>query len=366
MLKFLAELEHVFGPLRVFESITFRSALALVAAFLATLATGPAFIAALDGLRVRENTENPDSRELAELHRGKRRTPTMGGIIIVMSILLSTFLFADIFNHYVVLALFSLLSFAGLGMVDDFVKLRQLGRHRGLSRGVKLGVQFVLAGLIGTALWQVGDPDHLTHLLVPGTKMADFFPDLGVLYYPFFMLVLMGTSNAVNLTDGLDGLATGCTLLVAATFAVIAYAVGHARIAAYLVIPHVSHSGELTVFCAAMVGAAIGFLWWNAHPARVFMGDTGSLSLGAGIGFVALAVKQELVLLVAGGIFVWEALSVILQIASCKLRGRRLFRCAPYHHHLEFSGWSENHVVVRFWCLGIMLAALGLATLKMH
>jgi len=178
--------------------------------------------------------------------------------------------------------------------------------------------------------------------------------------------VVVSSSNAVNLTDGLDGLAAGCVVLVAGAYTVFAYVSGHAGVSEYLRIPHVSHTGELTVFCAAMVGATLGFLWFNAHPARVFMGDTGSLALGAAIGFVSLAVKQELVLLIAGGLFVWEALSVLLQIASCKLFGKRVFRCAPFHHHLEFSGWPENHVVVRFWCIGIMLAAAGLATLKMH
>ena len=180
------------------------------------------------------------------------------------------------------------------------------------------------------------------------------------------MLTVVGCSNAVNLTDGLDGLAAGCTIMVAATFTVLAYIVGHSELSEFLRIPHVNFSGELTVFCSAMIGATLGFLWFNAHPAKIFMGDTGSLALGACIAFVALAIKQELVLIIAGGIFVWEGLSVIIQVISCKLFNKRVFRCAPFHHHLEFSVWNENHVVVRLWCLGIMLAALGLATLKMH
>jgi phospho-N-acetylmuramoyl-pentapeptide-transferase len=366
MLKFLAGCEDIFGPLRVFESITFRSALALVGAFLLSLLSGSAFIAALASLRVTEDVENPDSVQLARLHRNKRFTPTMGGVMIIIAILLATFLFADPFNPYVVMALFSLLSFAGIGLADDFVKLRKIGRHRGLSRGTKIGLQVALAALVATALLQAGDGEHVTRLMTPGTKLADFYPDLGRLYIVLFVVVMVGSSNAVNLTDGLDGLAAGCVVLVAGCYTVLAYAVGHAEIAAYLRIPHVSYSGELTVFAAAMAGATLGFLWFNAHPARIFMGDTGSLALGAGIAFVALAVKHELVLVVAGGLFVWEALTVLLQIAGCKLFGRRPFRCAPYHHHLEFSGWPENHVVVRFWCVGIMLAAAGLATLKMH
>jgi phospho-N-acetylmuramoyl-pentapeptide-transferase len=350
----------------MFEYITVRTAVALVVAFFLTLLLGNAFIRALGSLRLLEDVDKPDSLTLAELHSKKKHTPTMGGIMIVNSILIATFLCADPQNAYVVMALFSLLSFAGLGLIDDYMKLRGLGRHQGLGRGGKLLGQGILAAILAMAISQVGDQDFLTHLLVPGTKMADFFPDLGWVYFLFFMVVMMGSSNAVNLTDGLDGLATGLTAMVALTFMVMAYAVGHAGACAYLKIPHINYTGELTIFCASMVGATLGFLWFNAHPARIFMGDTGSLALGGAVAFVALAIKQELVLLIAGGVFVFEALSVILQITSVKLTGRRIFRCAPFHHHLEFSGWNENHVVVRLWCVGIVLAAAGLATLKMH
>jgi phospho-N-acetylmuramoyl-pentapeptide-transferase len=366
MFKYLAEYTHLYGPLRMFDSITFRAAMAIVGAFIITLISAPFFIRALKSLRVVEDIEKPDSEKLQQLHSSKKHTPTMGGIIIVFAILISTFLFADLTNVYVVMALFSLLAFAGVGFIDDFVKLRGYGKSKGLSRRGKLIFQMGLAILIAMALSEVGDKRYISKILVPGTKMEEFFPDIGILYFPFFMLVLVGSSNAVNLTDGLDGLASGCTVLVSMTFMVIAYIVGHAGIAEYLRIPHVSFTGELTVFCGAMVGATLGFLWFNAHPARVFMGDTGSLALGASVGFVALAVKQEFVLLVAGGIFVWEALSVIIQISCCKITGKRPFRCAPYHHHLEFAGMHENHVVMRLWCVGVMLAALGLATLKMH
>ncbi|MHC4870368.1 MAG: phospho-N-acetylmuramoyl-pentapeptide-transferase [Planctomycetota bacterium] len=367
MLKYLALLsEDYYGPLRVFESITFRSAIALVFAFVFTLIIAPLFIKALNGLRVIEDVGKPDSSILEKLHQDKKHTPTMGGIIIVISILLTTLLFADPANPYVVIALFSILSFAGLGFIDDFVKLRKIGKSSGLSRTSKIIIQLALSLLIAMALSKVGDKTYLSKLLVPGTKKETFFPDLGVFYFPFFMLVLIGSSNAVNLTDGLDGLAAGCTTLLALSFTVMAYVAGHNEIAEYLRIPYVQNSGELTIFCSAIVGATIGFLWFNAHPARIFMGDTGSLALGAAIGFVALAVKQELVLLIAGGIFVWEAISVILQISSCKLTGKRPFKCAPYHHHLEFSGMHENHVVMRLWCVAVMLAVLGIATLKMH
>ncbi len=365
MLKYLANLEDLYGPLRVFDSITFRAAVGMVVAFLAALAAGPGFIRLLKRLRVTENMDKPDSAELEKLHHLKRDTPTMGGIILVCAIVVGGVLFADATSPYVWMTLVVLLAFATLGLVDDYVKLRRI-RPGGLARPVKLIAQFVLAAGACLMLCAFGDVRHVTHLLVPGTKMAEFYPDLGAMYAPFFLLVLVGSSNAVNLSDGLDGLAAGLVALVALTFTVLAYAAGHAEVSTYLRIPFVRHSGELTVLCATVVGATLGFLWFNAHPARVFMGDTGSLGLGAAIGFAALSVKQELVLLVCGGVFVVEAVSVLLQIASCRTRGKRLLRCAPFHHHLEFSGWHENHVVVRLWCIGIVLAALGLASLKMH
>ncbi|MBN1256268.1 MAG: phospho-N-acetylmuramoyl-pentapeptide-transferase [Planctomycetes bacterium] len=366
MLKFLAQLEGFYGPFRMFESITFRSALALFLAFGITLLTGKAFIKALSNLGVLENVQKPDSERLEELHKNKQNTPSMGGIIIVIAILLATVLCADPGNNHIVLAIYTLLSFAGLGFVDDYVKLRGIGKHRGLSRIAKLVIQVILAGMLWMALREMGDKEFLTKLLVPGTKMKTFLPDLGGWYVGFFIIVVVGCSNAVNLTDGLDGLAAGSTVLVASTFTILAYVVGHSEISEFLRIPHVNFSGELAVFCSAMIGATLGFLWFNSHPAQVFMGDTGSLALGASIAFVALAIKQEAVLLVAGGIFVWEAASVIIQMISYKFFGKRVFRCSPFHHHLEFSGWNENHIVVRLWCLGIILSVLALATLKMH
>ncbi|MFH0910292.1 MAG: phospho-N-acetylmuramoyl-pentapeptide-transferase [Planctomycetota bacterium] len=366
MCKWLARLEDVYGPLRVFDSITFRAALGMVSAFLIALLIGPRFIRFLSGLRVIEDVDKPHSATLEALHRDKGGTPTMGGLLLVSSILLGTLLFANLANPYVWAAVFALVGFAGLGFADDYVKLRRIGRHQGLRGWTKFGLQMLLALALAGMLCRWGDRAYATKIVLPGTKMETFLPDLGLFYVPFVMIVLAGVSNAVNLTDGLDGLAAGLTTLVTFTFMVLAYAVGHREIAGYLRIPHVAWSGELTVFCAITVGATLGFLWFNAHPARVFMGNTGSLALGGVIGFVALAIKQEFVLLIAGGVFVLEAISVILQVGSFQMTGRRLFRCAPFHHHLQFSGWKENHVVVRLWCIGIMLTALALATLKMH
>lgn len=366
MLKYLTLYSDWFGPLRVFDSITFRSALAVTIAYLFTVLAGGTFIRALRHFRVREDVNKPDSAHLHQLHSAKRNTPTMGGIIMVMAILIACVLCADPRSPYVILAIFTLLSFSGLGMIDDIVKLRRLGGRMGLTARQKLVAQTVLAFICGSALVRMGDPEHVTHMLIPAIKMSTWYPDLAWLYLPFFMLVLVGSCNAVNLTDGLDGLAAGCSLLVALCFTALTYIAGHAVFAEYLRVPSVAHCGELTVFVSAMAGATLGFLWYNANPARVFMGDTGSLALGASIGFVAMAVKQEFVLLIAGGIFVSEALSVIMQRLSFRFRGKRVFRCAPVHHHFQFAGWKENHIVVRFWCIGIVLATLGLATLKLH
>ncbi|MBN2711903.1 MAG: phospho-N-acetylmuramoyl-pentapeptide-transferase, partial [Planctomycetes bacterium] len=258
-----------------------------------------------------------------------------------------------------------MLAFGLLGMVDDYFKLRGLGKQ-GLSKKQKLVVQFVLAA-IGAAVFSTQyDPSITTRMLIPFTKWSDVNPDLGLLYYFLFVIVIVGCSNAVNLTDGLDGLASGCTIMVCVTYAVLSYVVGNAKICEFFRIPCVTDGGELAIMCAVMTGAVMGFLWFNAHPAQVFMGDTGSLALGAGIAFIALAIKQELVLVVAGGVFVVEALSVIIQVFSYKYTKRRVFKCAPFHHHLEFSGWHENKVVIRLWITGAILATLALATLKMH
>ena len=367
MLKYLVHYSDWFGPFRIFDSITFRSALALIIAYVFTVAIGRVMIRALQHFRVREDVKKPDSETLERLHSAKKDTPTMGGIIIIFAILTACIFCADPRSPYVTLAIFALLSFGFLGMVDDVVKLRGIGRHQGLSPRQKLLGQSVLALVCGMALIQMGDQEHVTRVLIPGMKMSEFYPDLRLLYLPFFMLVVVSSSNAVNFTDGLDGLAAGCSMMVAITFTAIVYIAGHAGFADYLRVPSVSQCGELTVFCAAMVGATMGFLWYNANPAQVFMGDTGSLALGASIGVVAAAVKQEFVLVIAGGIFVAEALSVILQRFTYRnFNKRRLFRCAPLHHHFQFGGSHENHIVVRFWCIGIVLATLGLASLKLH
>lgn len=364
MLKFLAGYSHLFGPLRVFDSITFRVAVGLALSFFLTLLVGRRFVDWMRELRATEDVSKPDSATLEKLHAGKEGTPTMGGLMIIFTMTLAILLSCDPTNKLVLLGLGVLLSFGLLGFVDDYMKLRGWG-EQGLTQGQKLAAQFTLAGL---AFWSFSfmANENTTRLLIPFTKWAEVKPDLGGLYGFFFILVIVGCANAVNLTDGLDGLAAGVTVMVAGTYVVLAYVAGNVIWCEFFRIPYVAGSGELAIFCAVMVGAVMGFLWFNAHPAQVFMGDTGSLALGAGIAYVALAIKHELVLAIAGGIFVCEALSVLLQVGSFRSTGRRIFKCAPYHHHLQFRGWHENHVVVRFWILGAILSALALATLKMH
>lgn len=365
MLRLLSQFVEFYGPLRVFASITFRAALALVFSFFFVLLFGPSFIA---WLRRQKMTEG-ESRHGELAGNGedpKRGTPTMGGILIVLSMATTTCLCCDCRNPLVLLGLFVLLGFAVLGFIDDWAKLKGRGK-RGLTKFQKFAGQIILAGLTLYALTYIPS-SFATELLLPFTKWSETHPDLGPLGYTlFFLLVLVGASNAVNLTDGLDGLASGVVIMTAVSFVVFSYVVGHRILCEYFRIPHVPLCGELTIYCCALIGAVMGFLWFNAHPAQVFMGDTGSLALGAAIGFVALVTKHEMVLILSGGIFVWEALSVILQVAYFRLTGgKRIFKCSPFHHHLEFSGWHENQVVVRMWLVGAILAALSLMTLKMH
>ncbi len=366
MLKYLALMQDAAGwtgPLRVFESVTFRGALGLACGFFCMLCLGPRFIAWMRRLAATEAMDK-DSRALEDLHAGKRGTPTMGGLIIVVSVLITMALTCDPDEPLVRLAGVLLIGFGFLGFVDDYVKLR--GR-RGLNKRQKLVGQFVVVVVALALFAHMGLAHaHTTKLLIPFTKWAQVQPDLGWVYYPFFAFVIVACSNAFNLTDGLDGLASGCTIMVAVCYAVLAYVVGNEKLCDYFRIPHVFGSAELAILCAILVGTVMGFLWFNAHPAEVFMGDTGSLTLGALIAFVALTIKHELVLVLVGGIFVVEAVSVLLQVLSFRLTGRRVFKCAPYHHHLEFSGWHENKVVVRFWMIGAVLTAMGLMTLKMH
>jgi phospho-N-acetylmuramoyl-pentapeptide-transferase len=303
--------------------------------------------------------------KLHELHGSKKGTPTMGGILLIGSIVISTLLWAKPENPFVWLVLFSAVFLGGIGFYDDWLKVTKKSSD-GISSRLKFVLQCLLAGIF--TLFFLTNPKlsaTAQQLFIPFFK-EPLLLGMGVLTFIFYLLVIVGTSNAVNLTDGLDGLATGCTATVAATYAVLVYVAGNIKTATYLQVPFVPYAGELAVLCVALLGACLGFLWWNAHPARVFMGDTGSLAIGGMLGAVAICCKQELLLVIVGGVFVMEAMSVILQVASFKTTGRRIFKMSPIHHHFELSGWKENTVIVRFWILSVLFALLGLATLKLR
>jgi len=352
---------HEYLPaLRLFRYITFRGAVAIVIALLISLLFGPALIRWLQRLNLRQyiREEGPAA------HQSKGGTPTMGGVLILLALTVSALLCIRWDSPLSWLLLGSTLAFGAIGFADDFLKMKRR-QNLGLTSKQKFALQILAAGAVAWALYQYRLTGHYdTSLTVPFFKEVQ--PDLGWLFIPFAMVVLVGTSNAVNLTDGLDGLAIGSTLIAAATYAVLTYAAGNAKIADYLDIPYVRDTGELSIFAAALVGASLGFLWYNAHPAQVFMGDVGSLALGAAIGTLALIIKQELLLVIVGGLFVTEAASVIIQVTSYKLRGKRVFRCAPIHHHFEMGGWKETQVVIRFWILAFLFALMGLATLKIR
>ncbi len=356
----LVPLSETWFGFNVFRYITFRAGLAIATAFFVSLLAGPWVIGRLRALQIRQAIRE----EGPEHHRVKAGTPTMGGILIVGSFTLSTVLWGDLTNAYLWTVLAVTLAFATVGFADDWIKVRS-GRNLGLTARQKLALQVVVGLSAGLAARAVAVPaPHAGALALPFFK--DVLVPLGMGYLPFVVLVLLGASNAVNLTDGLDGLAVGAMAIVAATYTVFVYVAGHARIAEYLRIVAVSGSGEVAVFTGAIVGAALGFLWFNCHPAQVFMGDVGSLALGGGIGIVAVVAKQELLLVIVGGLFVFEALSVVIQVASYKLTGKRVFRMAPIHHHFELLGWNETQVVVRFWIISVVFALAGLATLKLR
>ena len=342
----------------VFRYLTFRSFMALITAFIISLLVGPWLIRRLrtaqhGGETIREDTP--------ERHRTKKGTPTMGGIVILTAILATTLLWANLANRYVWVVILATAGFGLVGVWDDMTKLRT---RKGLPSRVKFGAQLVVAlAVLQLVYWQPASA-WLPVLAIPFFKGWLF--NLGWLWIPFALLVIVGASNAVNLTDGLDGLAIGPVIMAGAAFGVIAYLTGNFRAADYLKILNVRGAGELTVFCGALIGAAIGFLWFNCHPAEIFMGDAGSLALGGAIGTLAVLTKAELLLPLIGGLYVVEALSVIIQVASFKLTGRRVFRMAPLHHHYELSGWSEPKIVVRFWIVSFALALLALTTLKLR
>ncbi len=342
----------------VFRYVSVRAAAAAATAIVASLVAGPALIRWLTRLRIGETIRDDGPPQ----HHSKAGTPTMGGVLLVGAVVVSTALWADSGSALVWAAVLSTLGFAALGFADDWRKLR---RRRGVSVPVKLAIQILLGLATGVfLLWYASGGGFTTRLVVPFIK--EFQPELGVLIVPIVVLVLVASSNAVNLTDGLDGLAAGCVLVAASVYTAFTYLAGHAEFSAYLDISHVPGASEVAIFGASIVGAALGFLWFNAHPARVFMGDVGSLALGAAIGMQAILIRQEMLLVVVGGVFVFEALSVILQVGHFKLTGRRLFRMAPIHHHFELAGWKESQVSVRFWILAVLCGLAAFTTLKLR
>lgn len=341
----------------IFRYITFRAIMAAITAFCLSLIFGPLVIRKLKKLKVGENINKQDSKELDRLHNSKQGTPTMGGIFMLLAVIFATLLWSDIFNKYIILVLFSTIWLGVTGFIDDYLKLTK--KSKGLTATAKFTSQIILGLIVGLILFHDRSNSRLD---IPFLK--DVSVELGIFYVLFVIIVITGTSNAVNLTDGLDGLAIGCVIMATLAFAVLSYVSGNIKFSDYLLIPYIRGSGELTVFCSSILGAGLGFLWFNCFPATIFMGDVGSLALGGALGTVALLIKKELLLVIVGGIFVVEALSVILQVASFKLFKKRIFKIAPLHHHFQFMGWSENKVIIRFWIVAILLALLTLVTLK--
>jgi phospho-N-acetylmuramoyl-pentapeptide-transferase len=373
--EWLYQMYPLYSVLNVFQYITFRTAYASLTALALGLIMGPWLIERLRlfqiGQQIRE--EGPSH------HQVKAGTPTMGGILIVISTLLPTFLWADLRNPFVWIALLSTTGFGAIGFVDDYIKVVRR-RSLGLTGKIKLLLQFGISFFIGLALVYLNTAGmYKTNLIFPFFKrftpslvLEGFLssPYLSILafspFLAFIAIVIVGASNTVNLTDGLDGLAIGCVIIASVALTILTYTTGHARFANYLDLQHLPQVSEVTVFCGALVGASLGFLWYNCHPAEVFMGDVGSLALGGAIGTVAVIIKQEILLVAIGGIFVLEGLSVMIQVASFKFRGKRVFKMAPLHHHFELLGWKETKVVVRFWIVALIFALFSLTTLKLR
>jgi phospho-N-acetylmuramoyl-pentapeptide-transferase len=366
MIYYLHYLSDEFKPFNVFTYVTFRAVLAAVTAFVLSLIFGNFIIRKLISLKIGQPIRTAaEVHRLAELHAGKQGTPTMGGVLIIGSVFFASLLWARSDNRFVWLALFAMIYLGALGFIDDYLKVTKR-KSDGVPGRIKLMCQLILAGVV-TAVFLTSPllEVQARSLYLPFFKIP-LLTNMGGFTFLFFALVIVGASNAVNLTDGLDGLAIGCTVTVAFAYAILAYIAGNFLIAEYLQVPFYPFSGELAVVCSALVGAGLGFLWFNCHPAKVIMGDTGSLAIGGLIGVVAICCKQELLLTVVGGVFVIEAVSVILQVLSFKLTGKRIFAMSPLHHHFELSGWKENTVIVRFWILSGIFALLGLATLKLR
>jgi len=348
--------------LNVTRYITFRTAVASLTALFLVLVLGPWMIERLRRLQIGQYIRE----EGPQAHRAKAGTPTMGGLLILVGILVPTLLWADLTNRNVWIVVLSTVAFGAIGFADDYVKVIRK-RSLGLTARRKLLLQFAVGLAVGMTVYhlaQVEPREYSTRVVFPFFKQI--IPDLGILYVVFAVLLLTLASNAVNLTDGLDGLAIGTTLIAAAAFTGLAYVSGHIRFSEYLDLLFRPGAGELTVFCGAMVGASMGFLWWNCYPAEVFMGDVGSLALGGALGTVAILIKQELMLFLVGGLFMVEAFSVMLQVASFRLTGRRVFRMSPLHHHFELAGWKEPQIIIRFWILAFVFALFSLTTLKLR
>jgi phospho-N-acetylmuramoyl-pentapeptide-transferase len=368
-------LRPYFSPLNVFRYITVRTAVASITALVLSLLLGPWVIERLREMQVKQYIRE----EGPKAHQKKAGTPTMGGVLIVATIVIPTLLWADLYNPYVLLALGATVAFGAIGFVDDYNKVVRK-RNLGLTAKAKLGFQLLVCVLVGITLLDLQSKGaYSTQLSVPFFKRLH--PNLVIdsllghdyiwtlAYVPFVLflvLVIVGCSNAVNLTDGLDGLAIGCVLVSSVALTILTYVSSHAKFAEYLEIQKIPDAGELVIFCGSLVGASLGFLWYNAHPAEMFMGDVGSLALGGAIGVVAVIIKQEILLLSIGGVFVLEALSVIIQVGSFKLTGKRVFRMAPLHHHFELVGWSESKIIVRFWIVALVFALFSLTTLKLR
>jgi phospho-N-acetylmuramoyl-pentapeptide-transferase len=372
---FYERLFRHFTPFRVFQYTTFRTAAAAITALFLCLALGPWLIAKLREFQIGQyiREEGPKS------HQKKAGTPTMGGILIIISIVIPTLLWANLVNPYVWIAMFSLVSFGLIGFWDDYAKVRRK-QNEGLTVKQKFALQILAALLVGFMLLTLhAQKAYSTSMNVPFFK--SFKPDLlidamlrnwytyplaFVFFFAFMILVIVGSSDAVNLTDGLDGLAIGLMLIASFAMTALTYVTGHAQFAEYLDLARVPGAAELTIFCSSMVGASLGFLWYNAHPAEIFMGDVGSLALGGALGVVAVLIKQEILLIFIGGVYVIEALSVILQVGSYKLRKKRIFKMAPIHHHFEALGWEESKIITRFWIAGLVMALFALTTLKLR
>ena len=378
MLFYLSELMEWFSPLRIFRYITFRALCGAGTAFLLSLMFGKTLIRWLLHLKIGQQVRITDSETLYKMNGKKAGTPTMGGVMIIATVTVSSLLWANPTNGYVLLTLLTMIVMGGIGFWDDYLKVSKKN-SKGLGARTKLLYQFLWAFIaVGILYAMPHSREHVGKLMVPFLKdpVVQNLSVIGTLI--FCSLVMTGSTNAVNLTDGLDGLAVGCTNAASAAYLALAYVAGNAIFAGYLQVPYIAGSGELAVFCGCLLGAGMGFLWFNCHPAKVFMGDTGSLALGGAIAMVAICVKQELLLIIVGGVFVMEALSVIIQVASVKLTGKRVFLCSPLHHHFEFKEKAkaekegrdlevvETMITTRFWILSMIFALIGIATLKIR